>query len=202
MGERTHDTTSRAFFESVYESNADPWSFATDAYELARYREIVGLIGDRYYQRAFEPGCSVGVLTEMLAPSCGHLLATDLSEAAARRARRRCAHLPQVEVHQGRLPDLMPAAAVDLVVLSEIGYYFSPAGLAAVLARLRDRMADGGVLVAAHWTGVSDDHVISGDEVHDLLDGTPGLRREEAERRRGYLIGRYERRGPSPSVAL
>jgi len=194
MGEHRHDTTTRAFFESVYAASEDPWSFATDPYELGRYRHIVSLLGDRTFAHGFEPGCSVGVLTELLAPHCRHLLAMDISGIAVGRAQARCAALPQVEVRQGALPDDGPAGAVDLVVLSEIGYYFDEPALSAVVARMAERMTTDGVLIAAHWTGHSPDHVLSGHEVHRLLDAAPGLRRISGESRPGYLIGRYHRR--------
>jgi predicted TPR repeat methyltransferase len=194
MAEHRHDTTARAFFESVYEASEDPWSFATDPYEQGRYRHIVSLLGDRTFARGFEPGCSVGVLTEMLAPHCEHLLATDISTVAVGRARARCAALPQVEVRQGALPDDLPTAPVDLVVLSEIGYYFDEVALAGVVAGVAERLTADGVLIAAHWTGHSPDHVLSGHDVHRLLDAAPGLRRIAGESRPGYLIGRYHRR--------
>jgi SAM-dependent methyltransferase len=116
------DTTSQAFFDAIYERSSDPWSFATDPTERARYSDIVSLLGNIQFRSGFEPGCSIGELTVMLAPRCERLLAIDISPRAVALARQRCRGIANVEVRHGRLPDDLPKPDVDLVVLSEIGY--------------------------------------------------------------------------------
>ena len=184
-------TSSQAFFDDLYRRDPDPWGFATDTYERGRYDRIVGCLQGAQFGRGFEPGCSVGVLTRRLAAHCEHLLAIDISPIAVEGARRRCADLPQVDVRQGRLPHDLPAAPVDLVVLSEVGYYLDAGSLAAVIDELASRLAPGGLLVAAHWTGSSADHVLAGHEVHAALDACAGLRRYGAEVLPGFLLATY-----------
>jgi predicted TPR repeat methyltransferase len=177
----------------MYEASSDPWSFGTDAYEHARYQHLLSCLGDDTFHAAFEPGCSIGVLTTLLAPRCRRLLAIDISAVAAARARTRCARFRQVEVRQGALPDDVPAETFDLAVLSEIGYYFAAPVLTGIVGRLSEHLVPGALVVAAHWTGTSADHVLTGRQVHDILDGHPTLRLEHADERPSYLLSTYRR---------
>jgi len=188
------DTTSQAFFDGLYASSPDPWGFTTDSYEQGRYRHIISLLGDQTFERGFEPGCSIGELTHRLAQRCRHLLAIDISPIAVERAKTRCAGLSHVVIAHGGLPGHLPAPGVDLLVLSEIGYYFDPARLAAVLDRLAERTVTGGLLIAAHWTGVSADHLQSGLEVHQVIGTHRAFEGQHHEARPGYVIGTWRRR--------
>jgi SAM-dependent methyltransferase len=190
-GGAARSATSQAFFDDLYQRDPDPWRFATDPYEQGRYDRIVGCLQGRRFARGFEPGCSVGVLTRRLGAHCDHLLAVDLSPVAVAAARRRCADLANVEVRQGRLPEDLPDAPLDLVVLSEVGYYLEAGALATMLDELATRLAPGGLVVAAHWTGTSPDHVLSGHQVHAALDACAGLGRHDAAAPVGYLLATY-----------
>ena len=167
-----NDFTSQAFFEEKYVSAEDPWYFATSSYEQNRYDIIVAALGDRRFQRAFEPGCSIGVLTERLAPLCDELEAMDISPTAVARARERCRSLPNVRIRQGALPDQMPEGTFDLIVFSEIGYYFDSPTVSSLSRELVSRLRDGGIFLASHWSGVSREHVIRADELHEILAAT------------------------------
>ncbi len=188
------DTTSEEFFEGIYQRSSDPWGFSSSPYELARYEHVEALVSGRTYQCALEPGCSIGELTARLARHCRRLVAIEMSPTAVTRARARCSRFPQVEIRHGRLPEDIPAESFDLVVLSEIGYYFERAALGAVIGSLVSRMTEDGVLVAAHWTGESSDHVLSGYEVHEVLTGHPALGTSRSEECPGYLIGEWRRK--------
>jgi protein-L-isoaspartate O-methyltransferase len=75
----------------MYAEAQDPWGFGTRWYEQRKYALTVAALPDRRYHRAFEPGCSVGVLTSVLATRCEGILATDVVEAVLQTARRRLA---------------------------------------------------------------------------------------------------------------
>jgi len=120
------------------------------------------------YGRAFEPGCSVGELTARLAFRVDALLAMDCSPTAVQMARSRCRGLDHVSIVVGELPGEWPADTFELIVLSEIGYYFDRAGLREILTRSAGALAPGGTLLALHWRGRSEDHVLPGDEVHAM----------------------------------
>ncbi len=164
----TADPSSRAFFDAKYRAVEDPWDFAVDPYEIARYLEVVSHVDTARHRRVFEPGCSIGVLTEMLGARADIVDATDLSEIAVRRARRRCAHLPGVTVGVGDL-STPPVRRYELVVLSEVAYYLTESELERTIPVLTERIAPGGRLIAAHWIGTSADHRLHGHRVHDLL---------------------------------
>jgi hypothetical protein len=187
------DTTSKAFFDRKYRESDDPWDFASSAYEQDRYARIVAALRHRRYGKAFEPGCSIGVLTSHLASLCESVEAMDISPTAVMRAAARCTSLRNVTVRCGKLPECVPEADLDLVVFSEIGYYFSERELSDVVALVTERMASSGVLLAAHWLGVSRDHSLSGDQVHAVLSAATGLEHEYEERRPGFRIDRWRK---------
>jgi SAM-dependent methyltransferase len=193
MSRRPPSPTSTEFFDARYGADDDPWGFATSPYELGRYRDLLGLLGSARFEHAYEPACSIGVLTAQLAPRCRSLLAMDASARAVEHARRRCGDHPGVEVRVGRLPEDLPAGPFDLVVFSEVGYYFAVPALAALLDELTARLRPGGLLAGTHWTGCSADHVLGGAVVHDLLDRTAGLHRRERAVRPGYELGAWVR---------
>jgi cyclopropane fatty-acyl-phospholipid synthase-like methyltransferase len=185
--------SSAAFFEAKYQKKADPWDFLSNAYELQRYDAIISAIAHRRYARAFEPGCSIGVLTERLAAYCDEVHAIDFSLSASAQAQVRCAHLPQVEVHCASLPEGAPEKDFDLLVLSEIGYYFTARDWQRISAALIDSLPRGATVLAAHWLGQSQDHRISGDEVHEILLSHAKLRLEHTERNPKMRLDRLVR---------
>lgn len=173
--------TSAEFFDAMFRDSTDPWDFAVHTYEQNRYNTILRALGPGPYAHAFEPGCSVGALTEKLAGICARVDACDFSPKAAEQARRRCEALPGVSVRCATLTDPMPRATYDLVVLSEIGYYFSAAAWKSLVPDIVDTMQPGAILLASHWLGTSPDHVQSGDEVHSLIQH-PHLRHDHGNR--------------------
>jgi len=122
----SEDTASQALFEAKYRHDGDLWDFATSTYEQTRYSAILSSLNGRRFRRAFEPGCSIGILTARLAAQCGRVEAIDISTTAASRAEERCRPLSNVNVRQGSLPGDIPGGAFDLILFIEIGYYFHP----------------------------------------------------------------------------
>lgn len=166
--DRDPDPSSSAFFDEKYLAANDPWSFERDPYELGRYREVVSHVDPARHRVVFEPGCSIGVLTEMLGERCDVVHASDLSAVAVARARARCARLPGVSVTVGDL-SAPPADRYDLIVLSEVGYYLDLDAWRRAAETLSARVTPSGRIVAAHWIGRSADHRLHGDEVHEVL---------------------------------
>ena len=186
--------SSPAFFEAKYQKKTDPWSFSSKPSELFRYDRVIAALAHRRYVSAFEPGCSIGVLTERLATLCDYVHGLDFSATAAARARERCAHLPNVEVECASIPDVLPGAATDLLVLSEIGYYLPIAEWTALAEAMIEPLRSGATILAAHWLGYSEDHTLSGDEVHAALLALPSLSLERSERHPTFRLDRLVRR--------
>ena len=187
------NTTSQEFFEEKYRRHGDPWEFASAPYEQERYHAICRSLCHRYYNVAFEPGCSIGVLTASLAPLCGQLYASDISPTAVRQASERLSAMPNVILSCGALPEAIPPTNFDLVVLSEIGYYFEPDALHELGRSLIGRIHPQGTLLAAHWLGQSEDHRLGGDAVHEILGSLDGLVLDHSERHTGYRLDRWIR---------
>ncbi|RSK40062.1 class I SAM-dependent DNA methyltransferase [Hymenobacter perfusus] len=163
------NTLPPTYFDDVYRANQDPWNFETSPYEREKYATTLAALPQQHYAAAFEIGCSLGVLTEQLATRCGHLLAVDVAANALERARQRCAHLPQVELKLLRVPEEFPGGEFDLILVSEVGYYWSPADLERAASRMLTALRPGGHLVLVHWTAPVHDYPLTGDDVHEFF---------------------------------
>jgi len=127
------------------------------------------VLGERTFRRALEAGASIGVFTEMLSNRCDELLAVDVSERAVTAARRRLSGRGHVTVERRTLPEEMPDGPFDLIVASEVLYYFPREEMLTVLRGFERELARGGVLLAVHWRRETETYPLQGDEVHDLL---------------------------------
>ncbi len=186
-------TTSQIFFENMYRRDPDPWKFASDRYELNRYEAIFRSVAHKTYRHVFEPGCSIGVLTARLASISERLDAMDISPTAVLQAKKRCQSFANVHIACGALPHQIPIGNFDLVVFSEIGYYFEEGALQDIIVRIVARMRAGSTFLAAHWLGSSPDHLLSGDRVHEIIDRSDELTHNLAERHAGFRLERWER---------
>jgi predicted TPR repeat methyltransferase len=175
-------------FEARYRGGRDPWSFEDSAYELNRYRTLITSLRMAAYGTVYEPGCSIGVLTHQLGTMAKRVIACDFAPTAVEQARLRCADETNVEVVCADLRTFAPDAPLDLIVFSEIGYYFSEAELAAMAALLAARLVPDGEFMAAHWLGDSADHVLHGDRVHEILEENLGLCPFRSERHSGFRL--------------
>jgi SAM-dependent methyltransferase len=187
------DTTSQNFFEAMYRRSGDPWNFASSPYELNRYEAITRALSMCRYRHAFEPGCSVGVLTEQLAPLCDRVSATDISPTAVEVARMRCSRFAHVEIQCESLDESFSIDDMDLLLLSEIGYYFDPERWRSLAQLLMKRVAPSGTILAAHWLGHSRDHLQDGDSVHHALRSIGSITLEYSERNAGFRLDRWRR---------
>jgi len=191
------EQSSAAEFESLYREKPDPWNFAASEYERGRYAATLGSLQREHYASAFEPGCSVGELTALLAARCERLLAIDIAPSAIARARARCAHLPQVELRCADVWEELPTQSFDLIVFSEIGYYVEPPQLERFARSVPARLAAHGEFVAVHWLGHSADHRLHGDTVHEILLAELPLRWTGGRAYPGFRIDSWRKSGES-----
>jgi SAM-dependent methyltransferase len=195
-------TLEAGYFDSMYAASADPWGFASRWYEMRKYAISVAMLPRQRYPAAFEPGCSIGVLTELLAPRCAYLLSCDVAAAAVRTAAARTAHLSHVRVQQRVIPRDWPGGTFDLIVFSELLYYFGADDLDRVLGRAVAALRPGGSLLAVHWLHPVAGYPRSGEEVHRDIAGRPGLSRLAEHRERDFLAEVFVRTHGEPvSVA-
>ncbi|MFN8512130.1 MAG: SAM-dependent methyltransferase [Thermomicrobiales bacterium] len=189
-------STPPEYFDRMYADSADPWRFESSEYERQKYAATLAALPRTRYENALEIGCSIGVLTAQLAPRCDALLAVDVVDRALERARRRCRAWPHVEFRKMHLPAEYPAGSFDLVVLSEVGYYWSERDLALARERIIGGLAPGGHLLLVHWTQPSPDYPLTGDRVHQKFLDRPGdlLRHLDGQRAETYRLDLFARR--------
>jgi SAM-dependent methyltransferase len=186
-----------AYFDAVYQANTDPWDFETSPYEHAKYAATLAVLPRARYERVFEIGCSLGVLTAQLATYCGYLLAVDVAAAALAKARARCAGLPQVAIRRMQVPEEFPEDSFNLILVSEVGYYWSGPDLEQAAAAILAALPVGGHLLLVHWTPLVHDYPLTGDQVHDYFlrhAGAPGpWRHLLAQRQATYRLDLLEK---------
>ena len=155
------------YFEEKYKADIDPWNFKTSDYERAKYEATLGALTRSTYANALEVGCSIGILTKLLSPRCTSLLAIDASATAI--AAAKSANDPNVTFRVTTLPGEFPAdGPFDLIVLSEVLYYFDKADLERVAQRCVSSISPGGEIVLCHWLGETD-YPLTGHEASDLF---------------------------------
>ncbi len=195
---RPVDRSSRRFFDDLHRSSpsGDPWEFGTSAPEVARHEHLDSLLEGSPSRHALEIGCSTGHLTRRLARRTSRLLAVDTSTGAIDGAARTCRGIDHVELRVAHVPDdLTPDDRdFDLVVLSEVGYYFTVDRLEALVDDLARRSVPGALLLAAHWTGHSEDHVLDGATTHRVIADRPGWMPVRSAPMGAHLVELWRRR--------
>lgn len=169
----------------MYARSSDPWQLQNRWYERRKYAITTALLPYERYRHAFEPGCSVGVLTEALAGRCDHITSTDISVPALDATHARLvsgAVRDRVTLMRGSIDQPWPPGPFDLLVLSEVCYYLQPDLLRDVLDREVPRLAPAATVVAAHWRHRVQEYPMSGDRANEVIAATAGL----------HHLGRYQ----------
>lgn len=148
----------RWVFEVFYLSSSDPWQYWRSAFEKRRYDAAVDLL-ERYAPRAprvLEVGCSVGAFTRRLLDlGPRRVVGVDISAVALRRAQAALAS----DVDAGRAmfvcADLFREGPPDgpfevIVAMDVLGYTDDLQILATAAARLRSRLAPGGLMLVGN----------------------------------------------------
>ncbi len=185
MSQPEKPTLPRDYFDALYGQNSDPWHFETRPYEREKYAATLDNLPRERYQNALELGCSIGVLSEQLGRRCDHLLGLDVAEVPLQIARERCAAQPNIEFVRATLPDQFPAGKFDLILLSEVGYYFALPDLKRLQARILGALLPDGDLVCVHYLPFVPDYPLTGDAVHEAFFAL------ELEHLQGFRAERY-----------
>lgn len=188
------------YFDAMYAGSADPWGFRDRWYELRKRAVTMAALPAARYTRAFEPGCSIGVLTTDLAARCDTVVAYDPSRAAVDAARAAVTTRSTIEVRQGRVPQDWPEGTFDLVVLSEVAYYLEPGDLTQLVDRCLSSLVEGGTLLSCHWRHEVKDYPATGDEVHAALGERRELHRLVHHLEEDFVLDVWSH-GRTPSVA-
>jgi 2-polyprenyl-3-methyl-5-hydroxy-6-metoxy-1,4-benzoquinol methylase len=154
------------YFEEKYRANIDPWRFRTSEYERNKYQATIEALTNDRYSAALEVGCSIGVLTRLLSQRCVNLLAIDASATALKAAKS--VNDTSVTFKVANLPAEFPEGKFDLIVLSEILYYFSSPDLERVAVSCMKSLTKDGEIVLCHWLGETD-YPLTGVEASELF---------------------------------
>jgi len=194
--ERSRASVPPAEFDAFISRHDDPWGFETRWYEERKRALLLASLPRARFDSALELGCATGVLTAELAARSGRLLAVDASAEALRRAASRVAG---VEFARLTLPEQWPEGRFDLIVLSEVAYYWSADDLRLALARIRASLSPGGVLVACHWRHPIDGAPLDATGVHAAI-ARMGLTRSVRHAEDDFLLEVWASPG-APSAA-
>ena len=165
------------YWEAFYGRGYDPFGLDTNPLERLKYQTTLAVCGEGPFGEVLEIGCAVGTFTELLAPRCQSLLAVDISATAVERAADRLAGLSNVKFEVRDLPADLPAGPFDLIVASDVLYYWSTTDLVAVMPRLEAALTSGGALIAVDYTPPVVGALQAGDDVHDTIIRMTSLQR-------------------------
>jgi SAM-dependent methyltransferase len=188
---------SPAYFEAMFETNDDPWSFRSRWYETRKRAITLASLPRATYHQAYEPGCANGELSAELAARCDHLLISDGTPRAVDIARERVSRLANVEVMEAWVPEDWPGTRFDLVVISELGYFLSPDALDELIMKVRASLKPGGTVLACHWRKPIEGCALNGDEVQSRIGERLGLNSLTRVVDRDFLLEVWCRDGQS-----
>lgn len=168
----TEDAADDALDE-LHRTSPDPWGVDERWYEERKRLLTLAALPRRRFRRALEVGCSRGALAEDLAGRCEQVVAVDSSPAAVAQAGRRLRDVPGTSVLELDVPDGWPDGLFDLVVVSESGYFLSPAQLDGLVERIRESLTEDGVVLLCHWRHPVTGWVLDGGQVHERFRDSP-----------------------------
>lgn len=180
-------------FESLYRQSPDPWQVRTSWYEQRKRELLVACLPQRRYGRALELGCGNGEMTRLLARRCDALVAVDGSPTAVALCQQavRDEGLDNVRTAVARLPDEWPlqdGGSCDLIIVSELAYYFPEAELLRFLAQCRDALAPKGEWVMCDFTKDLDDRPQATPAIHARIDALDGLEKVVCHQDERFLL--------------
>ena len=153
----------------MYQQSEDPWNFRNSAYEKKKYQRTIDIIRKIPVQSVLELGCSIGVLTKGIAKHVTYITAVDISQKAIEAAKETTREHEHITFHVQDLKEGFDYGTFDLVLLSEICYYYHKDDLLKLLERCKDSLNSAGYVLLVHWTGFVRDYPLTGKQAHTLF---------------------------------
>ena len=167
----------RQHFEQMYQADPDPWQVASRWYERRKRDLLLAALPRERYAHGFEPGCGNGEATQRLLQRCDRLCAVDFSDRAVDLCRQRIAPQDRARLDLQALPlpwqwpqvPQVPQQGFDLIVVSELAYYFDDAALAHFNRQCLASLQGGGHWLMCHWRHGAHDHLQTTRTLHDSV---------------------------------
>ena len=189
------------YFDALYAANPDPWGFETRDYEHEKYAATLSALPRKHFASCLEVGCSIGVLTEKLGSRCDRVLGIDIAEAALVRARLRCRGQAGVRFERSELPMRAPDGPFDLIILSEVLYYFDALQIDTIARQIVAQTTPETIFALVHWLGPTPDYPLTGEAATAAFEAAmPELRAVYRRRTPQYRIDVFDARTDGPAV--
>lgn len=154
-------TTNRLFVRLYFNwryRNADPYGLDSSDYEREKFDRVTRALGFKpRFESVLEIGCGEGKLTARLAPKADRILAVDISDLAIGRARKSLRGMDHVVIERRDIFSDAPSDTYELVVCSEVLFYFEPDQLPGVVEKVKERVRPGGYCLLVHARALADD---------------------------------------------
>jgi len=155
-------------FDEMFADGDDPWS-SCSWYERRKRALTLAVLRRERYGRVLDLGCSTGTLTRGLAARADEIIGVDVSRRALEVAQR--ASDTGIRWVHGEAPSVVEEidGPLDLVVVSEVGYFLTPIELWLTVGRLLARLRPGGELLLVDWRHPTKDIPLDGPAVHEQV---------------------------------
>ncbi|WP_087724502.1 class I SAM-dependent methyltransferase [Pandoraea sp. PE-S2T-3] len=190
-------------FESMYRDDLDPWSAGISWYERRKRTMLMASLPHEGYHHALELGCGTGHATRLLALRCATVRAVDISPTAIAECSRVLAQdgTSNVQLEGLCLPDAWPSMtdeSVDLVIVSELSYYFSDKDLETFVTRCLQSLAIDGDWVMCHCKTIFHDRQQTTEQIRRSMERLVGIERIVTHDDAGFGLDVWRKYRASP----
>ncbi|MCB1313074.1 MAG: class I SAM-dependent methyltransferase [Sedimentitalea sp.] len=172
--------------QRLYAGSVDPWNFRESAYEQAKFAATRDALARPRYAACLELGCGNGELARHVAPLCDRYVGVDAVEIAVAEARRA---VPAATFLTGVLPEDLPAGSFDLLILSEVLYFFESDAIRDLARRIHRRWPRAEI-VCVCYLGPTEQALTGAQAFEAFAGALPERRFETIARTKDYCIAR------------
>lgn len=144
------NTIPPSYFIGRYAARSDPWELSNSQYEVRKRQHVLEMLPRSHYHRGYEPGCARGDLTRLLAPRVAELWAVETVSKAITITNKTCASYSNVRTIRADIRYWTPPGPIDLVVFSEILYYFSASDFHRIISQIGAQLSNDANVIAVH----------------------------------------------------
>lgn len=188
------------YFELKY-LRGNPYRVEANPLEIEKFNHAFDIMKEKRYDNILEIGCGDGYLLERYSPLSDRVLATDISGSALKMAKERLRGEKHIEFRQFDLIKDDIDEKFDLVICSEILYYFTLDQLKTVVPKILNYLKKNGNLLSIHIRSLNDDTLgfpykaFGAKTIHNLFEASGGLRTLKREILENYEIVLYQNTG-------